>query len=161
MDINGSFQEYQSRRFCPGPNLKEIDLDSSTSPPEQFRHMTFFYSRVIVSTSSFYPYLKQIPKPLLRILLNQIQHPLWNNHLSILPLHISKRHLHTLDSRDLDLWVIDPFDLLERDLVLGHDAGGADGGVGCHLDGTETAALEAFFAELGGAVAWWIVTYSC
>ena len=102
--------------------------------------------------------LKQISKALLRILLNQIQHTLWNNHLPILTLDISEWHLDTLDPANLDLWVVDPLNLLERDLVLGHDAGGADGGVGGHLDWAETTAFEALFAELGGAVSWRVVT---
>lgn len=68
--------------------------------------------------------------------------------IALLVKHITERHLGTLMLVNLDLRVVNVFDVLQLDAILDNNSGGAHCCVGSHLYGSETTSLVTLLAEL-------------
>jgi hypothetical protein len=68
--------------------------------------------------------------------------------IALLVKHVTEGHLSALMLVNLDLRVINVFDVLQLDAILNNDSGGAHGCVGSHLYGSETTSLVTLLAKL-------------
>jgi hypothetical protein len=90
---------------------------------------------------------------------------LWHDRLPIFALDITERHLRALVLVDLEVWVVDVWDLVDRyckssasytsntsrvqrTLILDADSGNTNCRVGSHLHRSQTSSLVALLAQL-------------
>lgn len=101
---------------------------------------------------------KSLPRSTTRLLISKLSLSLFlsthrrENGILLVIENITERHLGALVLVDLDLGMIDIWNLFELDAVLDHDSRCPHRRVGRHLDGTEATALVTLFAELGCAI---------